>query len=58
MVSRSLGPEIGGVIGIAYYIAQALAVALNLVGFAEAITILTPIPVISTYWDPKARKQP
>jgi len=39
MISRSLGIETGGAVGIPLYFAQALSVALYLVGFAESITI-------------------
>ncbi len=37
MISRSLGVEFGGVIAIFFYIAQAVAVTLYVVGFTEAI---------------------
>ena len=37
LISRSLGPEFGGVIAIFFYIAQAIAVTLYIVGFTEAI---------------------
>ena len=37
MISRSLGVEFGGVIAIFFYIAQAIAVTLYVVGFTEAI---------------------
>jgi amino acid transporter len=46
MVSRSLGSEIGGAIGIPLYIAQALSVALYTLGFAESVNAVAPdIPV-------------
>uniref|UniRef100_A0A669BQX0 Solute carrier family 12 member 10, tandem duplicate 1 n=1 Tax=Oreochromis niloticus TaxID=8128 RepID=A0A669BQX0_ORENI len=35
MISRTLGPEIGGPIGVVFSFANALACALNTVGFAE-----------------------
>lgn len=38
MVSRSLGLEAGGAIGIPLYFAQALSVALYTIGFAESVT--------------------
>lgn len=37
MISRSLGVEFGGVIAIFFYIAQALAVTLYVMGFTEAV---------------------
>ncbi len=37
MISRSLGIEIGGAIGIPLYLAQALSVALYTIGFAESV---------------------
>ncbi len=37
MISRSLGVEFGGVIAIFFYVAQAVAVTLYVVGFTEAI---------------------
>ncbi|KAM6909466.1 solute carrier family 12 member 3-like [Xenentodon cancila] len=37
MISRTLGPEIGGPIGVVFSFANALACALNTVGFAEVL---------------------
>ncbi len=46
MVSRSLGSEIGGAIGIPLYFAQALSVALYTLGFAESVNAVAPnVPV-------------
>lgn len=42
MVSRSLGVEAGGAIGIPLFIAQALSVALYTVGFAESVVSVFP----------------
>ncbi len=42
MVSRSLGTEIGGAIGIPLYLAQALSVALYTLGFAESVNAVAP----------------
>merc|ERR1719350_1417458 len=37
MISRSLGPEFGGAIGIMFTIANSIAVAMYIIGFAEAL---------------------
>ena len=40
MISRSLGLEIGGAIGIPLYFSQAISVAFYIIGFTEALTSL------------------
>ncbi len=42
MISRSLGIETGGAVGIPLYIAQALSVALYTIGFAESFARVFP----------------
>ena len=42
MISRSLGVEVGGAVGIPLYIALALSVALYTVGFAESLVAVFP----------------
>lgn len=42
MISRSLGIESGGAVGISLYLAQALSVAMYTVGFAESIVQVFP----------------
>ncbi len=39
MISRSLGLEIGGAIGIPLYLSQAISVAFYVIGFSEALTL-------------------
>lgn len=42
MISRSLGIETGGAVGIPLYFAQAISVALYTIGFAESLTLTFP----------------
>lgn len=47
LISRSLGPELGGSIGLIFAFANAVAVAMHTVGFAETVADL--MRVSSTY---------
>jgi amino acid permease len=42
MISRSLGVEIGGALGIPLYLAQTFSVALYVMGFAESLVAIFP----------------
>ena len=42
MISRSLGIEVGGAVGIPLFIAQALSVSLYVIGFAESMVAVFP----------------
>lgn len=42
MISRSLGVEIGGALGIPLYLAQTFSVALYVIGFSESLGIMFP----------------
>ena len=45
MISRSLGPEYGGSIGVIFSIANAVAVAMYVVGFAETVRDLLRVSI-------------
>lgn len=42
LISRSLGPEFGGAIGLVFFAAQALSVAMYVIGFTEALMVFLP----------------
>lgn len=42
MISRTLGLEIGGAIGIPLYLSQAISIAFYIIGFSEALTTTFP----------------
>ena len=42
LISRSLGIEFGGAIGVVFYVSQAVAVALYVIGFTEALLSVVP----------------
>lgn len=42
MISRSLGPEFGGAIGIALYLAQVVSIPFYAIGFSEVVTYSFP----------------
>ncbi|MDF1799796.1 MAG: amino acid permease [Planctomycetota bacterium] len=42
MISRSLGAEFGGSIGVVFYLAQAISVAMYVIGFTEAAVATFP----------------
>jgi amino acid transporter len=42
MISRTLGFEIGGAIGVPLYLSKAISVAFYIIGFAEAFTSVFP----------------
>ena len=48
MISRSLGPEFGGAIGIIFSLANAIAVAMYVVGFAETVRDLLKVNLLAS----------
>lgn len=50
LISRSLGPEFGGSIGILFFLAQTLNAALNIVGLIDCIRLNVGPAFPSAYW--------
>ena len=48
LISRSLGMEFGGAIGLVFFLAQAISVAMYVIGFSEAFVISIPVDVSPT----------
>ncbi len=42
LISRTLGPEFGGAIGLVLFLAQSVSIAFYCIGFGEAMTVLLP----------------
>ncbi len=43
LISRSLGVEFGGAIGLVFFLSQAVSIALYVIGFTEALSVLSPV---------------
>lgn len=51
LISRSLGPEFGGSIGLIFAFANAVAVAMYVVGFAETVVEILKVSLSLFYGD-------
>jgi amino acid transporter len=48
LISRTLGSEFGGAIGIVLFLAQSVSIAFYCIGFGEAVAVLLPQSVFTT----------
>ncbi|KAH8205177.1 hypothetical protein TruAng_000589 [Truncatella angustata] len=51
LISRSLGPEFGGSIGVLFYLAQVLNTALNVVGLIDCLKLNLVEVIPGGYWE-------
>lgn len=49
MISRSIGPDFGGAIGVIFAIANAVAVSMYVVGFSETVRDLLKVALTAFY---------
>ena len=47
LISRTLGSEFGGAIGLVLFLAQSVSIAFYCIGFGEAMTVLLPENIFS-----------
>ncbi len=47
LISRTLGLEFGGALGIVLFLAQAVSIAFYCIGFGEAMSVILPYPALS-----------
>ncbi len=50
LISRTLGPEFGGALGIVLFLAQSVSIGFYCIGFGEVLTRLWPVSFFGDYW--------
>jgi amino acid transporter len=53
LISRTLGPEFGGAIGIVLFLAQAVSIGFYCIGFGEAVAALLPASPMASHQLPR-----
>jgi len=50
LISRTLGPEFGGALGIVLFLAQSVSIGFYCIGFGEVLARLWPVLYFGAYW--------
>ncbi len=50
LISRTLGPEFGGALGIVLFLAQSVSIGFYCIGFGEVLAQIIPLPIIGAHW--------
>ena len=49
LISRTLGPEFGGALGIVLFLAQSVSIGFYCIGFGEVLAQILPLPALGSY---------
>ncbi len=49
LISRTLGPEFGGALGIVLFLAQSVSIGFYCIGFGEVLAQILPLPAFGSY---------
>ena len=49
LISRTLGPEFGGALGIVLFLAQSVSIGFYCIGFGEVLTQILPLSIFGSY---------
>ncbi|KAI9615087.1 hypothetical protein H4Q26_011626 [Puccinia striiformis f. sp. tritici PST-130] len=58
LISRTLGPEFGGSIGILFCLSQAMTAAMNIIGFIEAVISIVELGLYRSQSDQLMKEDP
>ena len=50
LISRTLGPEFGGALGIVLFLAQSVSIGFYCIGFGEVLVHFIPFSIIGAHW--------
>ena len=50
LISRTLGPEFGGALGIILFLAQSVSIGFYCIGFGEVLAQVIPLSILGAHW--------